>query len=152
MTLNKKHSAFTMIEIMIVIFIIGLLASVVGPNLIKLIGKGQVSSTKSTLAGLKAALTSFKMDVGRFPESESKNAKEGLKALITPKANAPWKGYQGPYLEGVTEVPQDAWQRDFEYNCPPQKFKGKYQYYEIISYGEKDKESATEQDILDMGA
>jgi general secretion pathway protein G len=128
MTLNKKHNAFTMIEIMIVIFIIGLLASVVGPNLIKWIGKGQVSTTKSTMASLKSALTTFKMDVGRFPD-----AKEGLKALVTPKADAKWKGYQGPYLEGTTEVPQDGWQRELEYNCPPQKFKGKYQYYEIIS-------------------
>jgi general secretion pathway protein G len=147
MTLNKKHNAFTLMEIMIAVFIIGLLASVAVPGLMKMLGRGQVGATQSTLASLKSAITTFKMDVGRIP-----NTKEGLKALITPKANAPWKGYQGPYLEGVTEIPMDSWQNEFEYNCPPQRFRGKYQLYEIISYGEKGKDVATEEDILHTGA
>jgi len=139
-----------MIEIMVVIFIIGLLASVVGPGLVKMMGRGSESSTKANLAALKTAVLNFKMDIGRFPSRD-----EGLEVLINqPKDKGIQARWRGPYLEGVTELPMDAWSRPFIYNCPPVKFKasGKYQSFEIFSYGEGGEEGATEQSIIDVGA
>lgn len=146
MNICKTRSAFTMIEIMIVVFIIGILATLVGPNMMTWIGKGSITTTKSNLAALKADLQAFKMDVRRFPTKD-----EGLEALVTMP-----KGLQGiwhgPYIEG-NAVPLDAWNRPFIYNCPPAKFKGKYTYFEIYSYGDGGEESPNaEQNILDAGA
>ena len=72
----------------------------------------------------------FKGDVGRFP-----NKREGLEALVKKPATKP-EGWDGTYIEGRDEVPQDAWRNDFDYNVGPDiKSKDKYKYFEIISYG-----------------
>ena len=130
MNIRKTRSAFTMIEIMIVIFIIGVLATIVGPNLMKWMGRGSETTTKSNLATLKTELQSFKMDVKRFPTKE-----EGLDALIAMPKGLPQGLWRGPYIEG-NAVPLDAWNNAFIYNCPPVKFKDKYKYFEIYSYGD----------------
>jgi general secretion pathway protein G len=130
-----KRSGFTMIEILVVVFIIGLLASLVGPRVINLMFKGQVSATKSTLQSLKAALADFKLDVGRFPTKA-----EGLEALVQNKGKSP--KWNGTYLEGKTEAPLDGWDNEFIYNAPPEVYKDNYKYYEIISHGDP----ATEDD------
>lgn len=130
-----KRSGFSMIEILVVVFIIGLLASLVGPRVINLMFKGQVSATKSTLQSLKAALADFKLDIGRFPTKS-----EGLDALVQNKIKSP--KWSGPYIEGKTEAPLDGWDQEFIYNAPPEVYKDNYKSYEIISHGDP----ATEDD------
>ncbi len=134
MNMTQKRSAFSMIEILVVVFIIGLLATLIGPNVAKLMFKGQTSATQSTLTALKAALADYKMDVGRFPDS--------LTSLVKSPGTPKWRG---PYLEGQTDVPTDGWEYDFVYNRPPQQYKDRYKYYEIISYGEEGEGSPKEQ-------
>lgn len=131
MLLSKKKDAFTMMEILVVVFIIGILATLVGPRVIRLLTKGNVSATQSTLAALKTAVVEYKQDIGHFPTSKE----GGLDALIDRpniKGNEKW---DGPYLEGQETVPLDAWGNEFEYNLPPIRFKNKYKIFEIVSDG-----------------
>jgi len=124
-----KRSGFTMIEIMVVVVIIGLLASFAGPQVLKFLFKGQVSAAKASLQGLKAAVADYKFTIGRYPIKA-----EGLDALFHNKNNNP--KWDGPYIEGQTETPLDPWGQDFIYNSPPEVFKEKYKYFEIISTGD----------------
>ncbi len=136
MVISKKRDAFTMIEILVVVFIIGILATLVGPRVIRLLTKGNVSATQATLAALKTDLVEYKQDMGHFP-----TAKEGgLDALIDRpniKGNERW---DGPYIEGQESVPLDAWGNEFEYNLPPIRFKNKYKIFEIVSEGPEGEE------------
>ncbi len=141
----RMRAAFTMMEIMVVVFIIGLLAAMVGPRIMKQLFKGQTTTTQSTISALKNAITEFKMDTGRFPTQ-----REGLKAIIENPGNI--KGWDGPYLEGQDEAPQDAWQYDFIFNRPATVYKSKYKTYEIISYGSEEGESTPKDKWLHGGA
>jgi general secretion pathway protein G len=125
MNFAKKSDAFSMIEILVVVFIIGLLATLVGPNIMKLMTGGQRSAAQSTINALKAGLVDYRMDMGTLPDN--------LQALVKNIKNNP--KWNGSYLEGQTEVPKDPWDNDYIYNKPPQVFKEKYKTYEIISYG-----------------
>ncbi len=139
----KKKKAFTMIEMMIVVAVIGFLLTLIGPRVIGLLKKGEISATRSTMAALKSAITEYRRDMGHFPTKKD----GGLKALIV-KPNIPGnENWDGPYLEGTKEIPLDKWGNEFEYNCPPVKYKDKYRYYEIISEGPQGEDKP-----LDMGA
>lgn len=139
------RSGFTMIELMIVIAIIAALAALVGPALIKNLGKSKVTTTQANMTALKAALQDYYSDMGHFPTKSEK----GLQALVERPRGPVGKKWEGPYLEGKTELPLDGWDADFEYNSPPVKFKQQYRYYEIISYGDPSKEG---QEPLSVGA
>jgi len=130
MNMTRKRDAFSMMEIMIVVFIIGLLAAVVGPNLMKLMFKGNVSAAQSTVKSLKAAIVDFKMDVGRFPKT--------LEELVKDVEGVGIK-WQGTYLEGQSEIPEDPWGNPYVYHRGKKDivFPEKYKNFEIISYGEE---------------
>jgi general secretion pathway protein G len=115
---KKKYSqkAFTMIEIMAVIIILGLLAAVVVRNFVGQTDRARVITTKASLKLLHNAVMQFKMDTGRFPTEE-----EGLNALIEqPSDVANWQ--PSGYLE-TTEIPKDGWKHDFIYERFPESGK-----------------------------
>ena len=119
---NKK--AFTMVELMAVLIIIGLLAALVGTKVVGQIDKARVTQTKANLKTLHAAVNQFKMDTGRFPTEEA-----GLNELIEqPSDIENWE--LGVYLE-TTEVPEDAWGNEFYYEMYPESGKA----FVIISWG-----------------
>lgn len=64
---TNNRFGFTLMEIMVVVVIIAVLASVAGPMIGDLVNQGKISATKSNLSALKSALISYKNDVGRFP-------------------------------------------------------------------------------------
>jgi general secretion pathway protein G len=130
-----------MMEIMVVVFIIGLLASLVGPKLIKRIAKGKETATKATMASIKDALIEYYQDVGHFPNK----AEGGLDALVEKPSTKSATNWRGPYLSGGT-VPLDKWGNEFEYNCPPERFSSKYQHFELIA------ESPDGDVVLDVGS
>lgn len=140
-TKRVLQPGFSLMEIMIAIAIIGLMAVMVGPSLVKYLGRAKESKTVATLAALKQAMQDYQQDIGHFPTK----SEGGLKALVQrPKAEKVRKKWDGPYLEGEDEVPEDAWNFEFEYNMPPTRHKGKYKYYEIISFGENNEEGGKE--------
>ena len=121
----KKHlqAGFTLIELLVVLMIIGLLAALVGPNLMKRGEQGKVSSAKAQIQMLNTALDMFKLDVGRYP-----NSQEGLAALVqNPGGTQRW---DGPYLRQGKEVPLDPWEHPYVYRSPGEKGA-----YDLLSYG-----------------
>jgi general secretion pathway protein G len=105
--MNKK--AFTLIELMLVVIIIGVLAAMVMP---RLVGRSEQARTAAARADIEAnialAMDMFEMDVGRYPASE-----EGVAALRTnPSSLTKWKG---PYLK---KDPKDPWGKPYLYKFP----------------------------------
>jgi len=127
----KKRDAFTLLEVMIAIVIIGILATLVVPNVMKRWKNVRVNQTQATMAALKSALLDYKNDMGQFPTRRE----GGLQVLVEKPNIKGAENWDGPYLEGK-KIPVDAWGQEFEYNRPPERYKGEgYKYFEIISPG-----------------
>jgi len=138
--MKRVSQGFSMMEVMLAVAIIGILAALVGPAIVKKLGQVKLNTTKATMASIKSAIMDYQNDVGHFPTK----AEKGLQALVHSPRGAVSKKWDGPYLEGQDDVPQDAWGFDFEYNAPPVKNKGKFKYFEIISYGEEGEDGGSE--------
>lgn len=116
---RTRRRNFTLIEIMIVVVIIGLLATIVGPSVIGSLDKSKVKTTQAQLVDLKSAVQQYYMDTSEYPSS--------LEDLMTKNSNAKW---DGPYLD-AKNLPKDGWGNDFIYNCPG----ADNMPFDIISYG-----------------
>ena len=122
--IKKIKTAFTMVELMAVLIIIGLLMGIVAKNFMGHTDKARVINTKANLKVLHQAVQEFKMYSGRYPTED-----EGLYALIEQPTDVEnWE--PGGYLES-TELPVDAWGREFVYQLNPPSGKP----FVVISYG-----------------
>ncbi|HAE38721.1 MAG TPA: hypothetical protein DCG57_08795 [Candidatus Riflebacteria bacterium] len=65
--MNSSRAGFTLMEIMVVIIVIAVLASVAGPMIGSITDQGRASATKSKMSALKSAMLTYQSDVGRFP-------------------------------------------------------------------------------------
>jgi general secretion pathway protein G len=119
---SRCEAGFTLIEIVVVVFILGLLAALVIPNVIDKIPDAEVATAKVQIKSLSSAVRTFRLDNGRYPTSA-----EGLSALIPPPpANLPRYDPDG-YME-EEHVPEDPWHNPYAYVSDGRRF-------EIISYG-----------------
>ena len=137
----SSTSGFTFIEIMVVVVIIGILATLVGTAVIGRIDDANEAKAKSDIATLQGALQLYKLDNGNYPTTE-----QGLDALVKPPAQVDtteemttWK--QGGYIEGG-KLPMDPWRNPYQYLSPGVNNES----YDIWSMG-KDGESGTEDDM-----
>jgi general secretion pathway protein G len=131
---------FTMVELMAILIIIGLLATVVVTKVASKIDQARITTTKANLKLLHSAVNQFKMDTGRFPTEEY-----GLMELIEqPTDVIIWE--PGGYLE-TTELPLDGWGNEFKYERFPESGKE----FVIRSFG-PDGEEGTEDDLLSTDA
>ncbi len=113
---KRTRKGFTMVELMAILIIISLLATLVVTKVATQIDKARVTTTKANLKVLHSAVNQFKMDTGRFPTEE-----EGLMALVEQPSDI--TNYEtGGYLE-TTEIPKDAWGNDFIYERFPESGK-----------------------------
>ena len=136
---NRRYG-FTMVELMAMLIIIGLLATLVVTKVATKIDQARITTTKANLKALHAAINQFKMDTARFPTED-----EGLIALIEQPSDVPiWE--PGGYLE-TTEIPKDGWGNDFIYELYPESGK----QFQIRSMG-PDGEEGTEDDLLSTDA
>lgn len=102
----------TLIEILVVIVILGVMASLVGPAVFGHVGTAKTTTARSQIELLSAALDAYRLDTGRYPTTE-----QGLAALREEPAAPPQpRGWRGPYLR--REVPLDPWGRPYEYRSP----------------------------------
>lgn len=112
---------FTLLELLVVMVIIGLLASYVGPKFFSQIGKSEVKAARAQIDALEKALDQFRLDLGRYPTTE-----QGLAALMErPAGEQKWGG---PYLKKA--VPNDPWGRPYLYRQP-----GEHGEYDLLSLG-----------------
>jgi len=103
-------SAFTLIEIMMVVIILSLLASVVMPNIIS---QGERAKSKLVciqMKSLKNSLDSFKLEEGNYPTTM-----EGLKALIKNPNPTKYKNYPQDGFLGSKTLPKDPWGGEYIY-------------------------------------
>lgn len=131
---------FTMVELMAMLIIIGLLATLVVTKVASKIDQARSTTTKANLKSLAAAVNQFRMDTTRFPTED-----EGLLALIEQPSDVEiWE--TGGYLE-TTEIPKDGWGHEFIYEWLPESGK----QFAIRSMG-PDGEEGTEDDLLSTDA
>jgi len=130
---KRRESGFTLIELLVVLVILGLLAGLVGPNVMKYVGSSKIEVTRAQLEDLSAGLDLFKLDVGRYPDSE-----EGLQVLVEGNDTIP--GWNGPYLR-KKRVPLDPWNNDYVYEIP-----GQGNDYDLISLGADGEPEGTGED------
>jgi len=113
---TASRYGFTMVELMAMLIIIGLLATLVVTKVASKIDQARVTTTKANLKSLHAAVNQFKMDTGRFPTEE-----EGLLALVEQPADV--MNYEpGGYLE-TTEIAKDGWGYEFIFELYPESGK-----------------------------
>lgn len=106
-----RKRGYSLLEILIVISIIALIVTLVGPEVLKAFSGAQTKTAAAQMKTLKSQLTTMHLDIGRYP-TES----EGLGLLVqSPGEGTP--GWNGPYLQG--ELPKDPWKNDYIY-VPPQ--------------------------------
>jgi len=104
-----KQSGFTLLEMLVVLVIIGLVASLVGPQLLGRVDSSRVTAADTQIRMLKGALDTLRLDVGRFPTAE-----EGLDLLMNePSDERTRRKWQGPYL--AESVPLDPWGNPYQY-------------------------------------
>jgi general secretion pathway protein G len=119
---RRRPDGFTLLELLVVLLILGLLASFVGPRYFSQVGKSEASIAKTQIQAFGQALDQYRLDTGRFPSTE-----QGLNALVTKPVNEP--RWNGPYLRD--KPPLDPWGRPYRYRAPGNAGKD----YEVISFG-----------------
>lgn len=106
---TRRARGFTLIELLVVLVILTLLAGLVGPRVMNLLGGAKSKTAALQIADLEKSLEVFKLDVGRFPTSD-----EGLNALVAKPASV--NGWNGPYIKGG--LPSDPWGKPYAFSSP----------------------------------
>jgi len=129
----NRRSAFTLVEMLLVLVILATLAAIVIPKMAGRSQQAKVAAAQTQISSLEMALDSFEVDNGYYPKSG------GLDDLVTQPANSP--GWKGPYLK--KGIPADPWGNPYTYEYP-----GKHNAngYDISSMG-PDGRAGTDDDI-----
>src|SRR5688572_949529 len=114
---QTRAKAFSLIELLVVVIILGVLAAMIVPQFLGTTQEAKVSAAKANIALLESALERFNLHMDRYPTTE-----EGLKALVEKPASDDGK-WKGPY---VTVLRQDPWNQDFQYRQPGIRGKGRF--------------------------
>ena len=132
---NSKQKGFTLLEIMVVIVILGILASMVVPNLMGSKDKADRQKVVTDVIALENALDMYKLDNGSYPSTE-----QGLEALVEEPSGSPEpRNYREDGY--IKRLPQDPWGNDYVLNSP-----GEHGKIDILSVGQ-DGEEGTDDDI-----
>jgi general secretion pathway protein G len=118
---GTAQRGFSLIELIVVLVILGLLATIVGPRVIDQLSKGKANIAKVQIADLEGALGLFRFDVGRYPTTA-----EGLNALLE---NPGLDNWSGPYLT-KSSLPKDPWGHEYQYRSP-----GMHSDYDLYCLG-----------------
>jgi len=107
---HNAQQAFTLVELLLVLVILGILAAIVLPRFTNRTKQAQVAAATTQISTFKTALDAFEVDNGYYPKG-----KNGLQDLITAPRDA--TNWRGPYLQ-ADSVPKDPWNNDYIYENP----------------------------------
>jgi general secretion pathway protein G len=115
--MTKAHrrpddGGFTLLELLVVLAIIGLLAAIIAPQVLKYLGSARTQTAKVQIQNVVSALELYRLDVGQYPTQE-----QGLNAVIAAPPNTP--GWAGPYLTRPSAL-IDPWGQPYLYRNPGQ--------------------------------
>ena len=134
---HNSDRGFTLLEIIIVVFILSLLIAIVAPRIIGRTDEARVTGAKIQIRNFETALKLFKLDNGFYPDTQ-----QGLEALIKKPTTGriPQKYKEGGYLE-QKKISLDPWGNPYLYVSP-----GLNGDFDIISYGNDGKEGGEGKD------
>lgn len=126
----KQSKGFSLIEIMVVVVILGILASLIVPKLMSRPDEARVVKAKHDILSIQNALELYKLDNGFYPSTD-----QGLAALVKAPTSDPIPQQWKPYLD---RTPKDPWGHDYLYLNP-----GEHGEIDIFSYGADGKSGGT---------
>jgi general secretion pathway protein G len=134
---GSRRAGFTLLEIIVVVFILSLLISIVAPKIIGRTDDAKIADAKVQIRNFETALKLFKLDNGFYPDTE-----QGLDALIEKptSGNVPQNYREGGYFE-QKKIPLDPWGNPYIYVSP-----GIHGDFDIMSYGADGKEGGEGKD------
>ncbi len=128
-----RARGFTLLELLVVLAILGLLAAIVGPQVLRFLSGAKSQTAHVQVRNVAAAMELYQLDNGRFPTQD-----EGLAALVKQPPSAP--AWNGPYLPRADAL-NDPWGRPYLYRIP-----GKTGAYDIYTLGADSKEGGSGED------
>lgn len=129
-TVRKSEAGFTLTEIMVVVFIIGLLSTVVLVNVLGARSDAQAKTAQANIAALSQSLDRYSLQLFTYPTEE-----QGLEALVeapaglSDTANYPRGGF-------IQKLPNDPWGRPYQYVFPAERSRGAYDVFSLGADGE----------------
>jgi general secretion pathway protein G len=136
--LRRGDSGFTLLELLVVLAIMGMLAAIIAPQVIKYLGTSKTQTAKVQIQNVMAALELYRLDVGRYPTGQ-----EGLQSLVTAPPTAP--NWNGPYLKKDSAL-KDPWGAPYVYQIP-----GQHGEIDVFTLGLDQKPGGTGED-QDVGS
>jgi general secretion pathway protein G len=116
-----RRRAFTLVEMLLVITIIGILAALVVPKMMGRSEQARQTAARADISGIKTALDAYEVDSGFYPKSRN-----GLGDLVQQPSDA--KNWRGPYLD---KIPTDPWGNPYVYEFPGKHNPSSYDLYSV---------------------
>lgn len=138
---HRSEAGFTLTEIMVVVFIIGLLSTVVLVNVFGASSTAQVKTAQANISALTQSLERYRLQMNTYPTEA-----QGLIALVEPPADL---DDQALYPRGgfIQQLPSDPWGREYQYVFPAERSRAAF---DVFSFG-ADGEPGGEAENADVG-
>ncbi len=130
---RRRNRGFTLIELLVVLVILGLVAAIAVPQVIKYVGSAKSDTARIQIERLATTLDLYRLEVGRYPSDN-----EGLEALVERPPNA--ETWNGPYLKNRDAI-SDPWGRPYVYASP-----GEIGDYDLLTLGADGREGGDGED------
>jgi general secretion pathway protein G len=124
---------FTLVELLVVLAILGLLATLVGPRVMSTLSGAKTKTARIQIEDLSGALDIYRLEVGRYPTTD-----QGLQALVEKPSDA--QSWNGPYLK-KNQVPTDPWGFEYQYRSP-----GEHGPYDLWALGADNRQGGEGED------
>jgi len=118
----ESQAGFTLVELLVVLIILGLVASIAGPNVLKYLGSSKSKTSQLQIKEMESSLELYFLDTGQYPTTA-----QGLELLVKKEGSVP--GWNGPYFK-KGELPLDPWGNPYHYRSP-----GEHGPFDLYSLG-----------------